>query len=164
MKPPGAPSRTTETAFAFAVGFFYVLWAGVAEAAPEVVGPLRLLWQTPAMAGALGGLVGALAHVAAITLAPVAVSRRDVRRAIIEGVFSVIVGAISAHYLTGQAARFVPHIDRADRLSVAFGVGVLAWRAAPGVLAGVRLATQPGELKAMLLRALNATPRSGGGA
>lgn len=157
--------REAETAWALAIGFMLSMLAGVARAAAPAVAPaaspvLALLVETPAFAGAMGGLVAALVHFSAIALAPVSASRRDVVRALLEGVFSVVVGAICAHFATRQVAHLVPQLDAGDRLGVGFLVGVLAWRVAPVF---ITLATDPGRVQRVLAGVFAGLARQLGG-
>lgn len=152
MRPHTETARTFEAAQALGLGLGANLALTIAAQAGVVAGvPAAHEW--PAAAGAMGGLVAALVHVAAIGLSADAPSRRDVVRAVVEGVFSVIVGGVSAGYLTVQVARVANMTDPADRLAVGFAVGVFAWRAAPGFIGLARgLASPKASLRAFVVR------------
>lgn len=143
--------REVEAALALAIYFVGTLTASVATAAvpaAPTASPLVAMIETQAFAGSMGGLVAALVHVAAIVLAPTPATGRAARVAVIEGVFSIVVGGIVGQYLTDQVAHFLPRLDQGDRQGIAFAVGVLAWRAAPIV---IRFATDPDLVRRTLV-------------
>ena len=122
-----------------------VAYAGVIN--PQSVDP-----QWVAVAGAAGGLVSALVHIGVVSLGAEPVGRREVIRAAVEGVFAVLVGAIVAAYLGPQANRFFAEATPSDLRAVGFGIGMGAWRFAPGVFGAIKLLSNPATLRDLALR------------
>ena len=156
-----APSRTAEMTAALAVGFALNLLATAAFASAGVGATLQVAAQWTGVAGSLGGLVAALMHFSAVALSSEPAEPREVRRAVVEGLFSVVVGGITASYLALRVALFFRLVDAAmvertgglppraaaDVSAVGFGIGVLAWRLAPGIIGGAKLIASPKNLR-----------------
>ena len=110
-----------------ALGIGTVLNLGVSLSAYAGVLPTAALdreWSTMALAGASGGLVSALVHIGVACLGAEPPTRAEIARALVEGLFAVIVGAFCAGYLGGPAAaRFIPSASASDLRAVGFGVG-----------------------------------------
>ncbi|WGM45227.1 hypothetical protein KOAAANKH_00088 [Brevundimonas sp. NIBR10] len=143
--------RWLEPCSALGIGFVLNLavsvaaWAGVIS--PRTVDP-----EWIAVAGAAGGLVSAMVHIGVVSLGPEPVERRDVVRAAIEGLFAVLVGGIVAAYLGPQAGRFFQDATPSDLRAVGFGIGMGAWRFAPGVFGALKLLSNPATLRDLALR------------
>lgn len=107
--------------------------------------------QWLAAAGAAGGLVSALVHVGVVCLGAEPPTREEITRALIEGLFAIIVGALFAGYLGPLTARLLPAAGSADLRAVSFGVGMLAWRVAPGFFGAAKLLSNPATLRDMAI-------------
>lgn len=106
----------------------------VARAEAGILSTAEAISQSYSFAGALGGLTMALIHLVGIAFADEKTDRRKVSKAVAEGVCAVIVGAIVAHYFTPYVGRWVPRVDPADLLGLAYAIGVVAWRAMPLII------------------------------
>ena len=133
------------------IGFMLNLAVSVAAYA-GVISPRTVDPQWVAVAGAAGGLVSALVHIGVVSLGAEPVSRREVVRAAIEGLFAVLVGGLVAAYLGPQANRFFQDATPSDLRAVGFGIGMGAWRFAPGVFGAIKLLSNPATLRDLLLR------------
>ena len=151
-------ARATETFTALLIGaVLNALVVTVAHAQPLTIGQLADL---SAVSGAAGGFVAALVHFSAIALTPpVEGQSRNVVAALTEGVFSVVVGGIAAHYLALPLATGLPWVPPSSAPVVGFGIGGFAWQTAPSFLAGVKLAASPRRIaRAILQRIAGDTP------
>ena len=120
-----------EVAWALAVGFVLNGFLLVADAQANVVSIASAVANTYAFAGALGGLTLAMIHFVGQAFAAAEVESHKVWRAAVEGVCAILVGAFVSHYFTGYLAAWVPRVDPADLLWLAYAIGVFAWRAMP---------------------------------
>lgn len=109
------------------------------------------------LSGAAGGLVSALVHVGVVSLGPEPANAREIMRATIEGVFAVVVGALVARFWAAPfALRIWPEVSASDLRAIGFGIGMGAWRFAPGLFGAVKLLSNPGTLRDIALRWLGA--------
>ena len=148
-------TRLAETAIALASGGALDAFShGPAWAeAQTVAGPLT---DIASVAGALGGLVAAMVHFAGIALVPPTEGRaRNLGRALVESLFSVVVGSIVGNYLAAPLAAGLPWVPASSAPVVAFGLGVFAWQTAPGVIGGVKLAASRQRVARALLGVLS---------
>jgi len=122
-----------------------VAYAGVIDA--RAVDP-----QWVALSGAAGGLVSALVHIGVVSLAAEPAGRREITRALIEGAFAILVGALVAGFWGPSAARFWPAASPSDLRAIGFGVGMAAWRFAPGLFGALKLLSNPAILRDLALR------------
>jgi hypothetical protein len=144
-------TRWLELPSAAGIGFVLNLTVSFAAYA-GVISPAHVDPEWIAVAGAAGGFVSALVHIGVVSLGPEPVGRREVVRAILEGVFAVLVGAIVAAYLGPQASRFFQDATPSDLRAVGFGIGMGAWRFAPGVFGAIKLLSNPATLRDLALR------------
>lgn len=148
-------ARLTETVIALAIGMI------ATSAHAETTIAKVVLSDMAAVAGGAGGLVAALVHFSAIALVPPVEGRsRNTAQAAVEGVFSVVVGSIVGHYLAVPVAGIMPWVPLTSGPPVAFGLGVFAWQAAPGVIGGVKLATSPKRVARAVLGRLTTWAKS----
>lgn len=122
--------------------------AHAAGMAPEAVEPRWIA----ASAGAAGGLVSALVHISVVCLGAEPPEPRDVRRAVIEGLFAVIVGAAAGGFVGPSIERGLAGPKWVDLWSLNFGVGMLAWRSAPVVFGALKLLSDPAMLRDLALK------------
>lgn len=148
-------TRLAETGAALCIGFGGDLVAySTAQANPVAVA--AHMSELTSVSGALGGLVAAMVHFGAVALVPPSRDRtRDASQALVEGLFSILVGAIVAHYLAAPLAAGLPFVPVSSSPVVGFGLGVFAWQTAPAVIGGVRLAVSPKRVARALLQALS---------
>lgn len=135
-------TRLAETGVALGIGLcvHLMLYSG-AQAASLTSSAFTDL---PAVAGALGGLVGALVHIGGVLAVPPVEGRsRNMAVTLLEAVFSVVVGGITAEYGAVPLAGVLPFVPESSAPVAGFGIGVFAWAAAPGVIGGMRLAASP---------------------
>ncbi len=122
--------------------------AHAAGMTPEAVEPRWIA----ASAGAAGGLVSALVHISVVCLGAEPPERRDIARAVIEGLFAVIVGAAAAAFMGPSIERVLAGAKWVDLWSLNFGVGMLAWRFAPVVFGALKLLSDPALLRDLALK------------
>jgi len=140
-----------EPCSALGIGFVLNLTVSMAAYA-GVISPRAVDPEWVAVAGAAGGLVSALVHIGVVSLGAEPVGRREMVRALIEGLFAVLVGAIMAGYLGPQAARFFEGATASDLRAVGFGIGMAAWRFAPGLFGALKLLSNPATLRDLAIR------------
>lgn len=112
--------------------------------------------QWAAWSGAAGGLVSALVHLGVVCLGAEPPTRQEILRGAIESVFAVIVGGLCAGFAVPSIIRFLHSAAPADVRAIGFGVGMLAWRVAPGVFGAAKLLSSPSTLRDIALRWLGA--------
>lgn len=148
---PARALRWVEPLTALGVGFLLNLTVSMAAYAGVIsANPLDPEWV--AVAGAAGGLVSALVHIGVVSLGPEPASPREILRATVEGGFAILVGALVAGYVAPQSERFWPGMTPADLRAIGFGIGMGAWRFAPGVFGAVKLLSTPAALRDLALR------------
>lgn len=103
-------------------------------AAPPATGLVLALSTYPAFAGAVGGVISAVLYLAVLFAAPEPPGSREVWRAVFDAVVAVVVGAIAGEFLTGAVQSSLPLLHKADRVTVALALGVIAWRVTPPVV------------------------------
>lgn len=122
--------------------------AHAAGMTPEALEPRWIA----ASAGAAGGLVSAMVHVSVVCLGAEPPTRREIISAVVEGGFAVIVGAIVAAFTGPAIERVLAGAKWVDLWSLNFGVGMMAWRAAPGVFGALKLMSDPSTLRDMAMK------------
>lgn len=136
-----------------AAGIGFVLNLAVSVAAyAGVISPRTVDPEWIALAGAAGGLVSALVHIGVVSLGAEAAEPREVVRGLIEGAFAVVVGALVAGFWAPAATRFWPDATPSDLRAIGFGVGMAAWRFAPGVFGAIKLLSNPATLRDLAIR------------
>lgn len=129
-----------------------------AAAYAGVIGADRIDPDWIFLAGAAGGIVSALVHVGVVSLGSEPATSREIMRAVIEGVFAVVVGALVARFWAAPIAlRLAPDINPSDLRAIGFGIGMGAWRFAPGLFGAVKLLSNPATLRDLALRWLGGT-------
>ena len=162
---PRRLSREIEVAWGLALGFLLNGVLMIAQARAGVVVTIGDVFQTNAVAGALGGLIMAMIHFVGQALSEERTPAHKKVKAAVEGVCAVITGAIAAHYFTRQLASWVPGVDQADVLWIGWAIGVFAWRVMPALIALAVMLAQPrvmlsfatGWLRDMLNKAASAS-------
>ena len=97
-----------------------------AAAYAGVIGADRIDPDWIFLAGAAGGIVSALVHVGVVSLGSEPATSREIMRAVIEGVFAVVVGALVARFWAAPIAlRLAPDINPSDLRAIGFGIGAL---------------------------------------
>lgn len=148
-------TRLTETGVALGIGLVVDLIV-YSTAQANAVTLAANLGDISSVSGALGGLVAAMVHFAAVALVPPSEGRtRNAGRAAVEGLFSIIVGAIVSNYLAVPMAAGLPFVPVTSAPVVGFGLGVFAWQTAPGVIGGAKMAASPKRVARALLGALS---------
>ncbi len=110
-------------------------------------------WSNMAWAGAAGGLVSALVHIGIACLGAEPPTKQEILRAVVEGLFAVVVGAFCAGYFGAPAgSRFLPTASASDLRAVGFGVGMMAYRFAPGFFGALKLLSDPAALRDLAMR------------
>lgn len=105
-----------------------------------------------ALAGAAGALVSALLFGVVVWGAIPADDRRARRRLVVEGVLSLLVGALTAAYIAPALAPRVGADGPHELSAMAFAVGAVSWRVTPLVITGIE------ALARVWLRALPKPP------
>lgn len=143
------PCSAAGIGFALNLSVSAAAYAGVIDA--RSVDP-----QWVALAGAAGGLVSALVHIGVTSLGAEPASSEERFRAMVEGAFAIVVGALVAAYLVPITHRFVPDAEPSDLRAVGFGFGMAAWRFAPGVFGALKLLSKPATLVDIAIQWLTA--------
>ncbi len=86
------------------------------------------------LAGALGAAMTALVLGLAIVLAAPRADVKLTRRVLIEGVASIVVGAVTASYLAPFVTHAIGAHQPGSESAVGFLVGVVAWRGLPMIV------------------------------
>lgn len=111
--------------------------AAAAVASPASPSLLQALSVYPAFAGAVGGVISAVLYLAVLFAAPEPPPARTVWRAVFDAIVAVVMGAIAGEYLTGVVQDALPWLHKADKVTVALAVGVVAWRVTPPAVEGL---------------------------